>query len=226
MTLYMLFAGLGTSVYIGLVYADATFFRDDSPIFTALMSNVLAALLLLCAYRLQRIHLFNVALVAAWGRRIVVAVLIVFAGAVVVLIAATREPAGAQTCSGRCRTEAEPMVAGASIASAQVAAVGSESAPAVTGGSTLFHERGCAGCHRADATGIGPTLYGLFGSPVQDPTCGVAFVDESYVRETIENPAATVAVGPQPVMASFDGQLTPSELQDLVEYLKSLSARP
>ena len=80
MTLYMLFAGLGTSVYIGLVDADATFFRDDSPMFAALLSNVVAALLLLCAYRVRTIHLFNVALGAAWERRIVVAV-IAFKGA-------------------------------------------------------------------------------------------------------------------------------------------------
>ena len=96
----------------------------------------------------------------------------------------------------------------------------------MAGGRTLFYERGCAGCHRPDATGIGPTLRGLFGSPVQDPACGVAFVDESYLREAIENPSATVAVGFAPVMPSFAGQLTEKDLQALIEYLMSLSVRP
>jgi len=92
-------------------------------------------------------------------------------------------------------------------------------------GKRLFQQRGCAGCHEADSTGAGPTLDGLFGRPVQDPACGVAFVDESYLREGIENPSATVAVGFPPLMPSFAGQLTEKELQALIEYLKSLSAR-
>jgi mono/diheme cytochrome c family protein len=229
MTLYMLFAGLGTSVYIGMAYADAAFFDFDSPLFFAFLSNVLAALLLLCGYRLQRTHSFSVGHASAWGTRIVVGALVVFAGTVAVLIAATREPGRSLTCSGHCGTEDEGVVAGASIASpigSQTAAVGSESARAVAGGRTLFYERGCAGCHRPDATGIGPTLHRLFGSPVQDPACGFAFVDESYLREAIENPSATVAVGFPPVMPSFAGQLTEKDLQALIEYLMSLSVRP
>jgi len=99
--------------------------------------------------------------------------------------------------------------------------VGSESARALAAGRTLFQERGCVGCHQPDATGVGPTLHGLFGSPVQDPACGVAFVDESYLSEAILNPSATVAVGflPMPTLA---GQLTEEELQALIVYLKSL----
>jgi mono/diheme cytochrome c family protein len=229
MTLYMLFAGLGTSVYIGMAYADAAFFDFDSPLFFAFLSNVLAALLLLCGCRLQRTHSFSVGDASAWGTRIVVAALVVFAGTVAVRIAATREPGRSLSCSGHSGTEDEGVVAGASIASpigSQTAAVGSESARAVAGGRTLFYERGCAGCHRPDATGIGPTLHGLFGSPVQDPACGVAFVDGSYLREAIENPSATVAVGFPPVMPSFAGQLTEKDLQALIEYLMSLSVRP
>jgi len=36
----------------------------------------------------------------------------------------------------------------------------------------------------------------------------------------------TVAMGYPPVMPTFAGQLTEAELQALIEYLKSLSARP
>ena len=60
MTLYMLFAGLGTSVYIGLAYADAAFFGYNRPLFCALLSNVLAALFLLGAYHLLKMHSFGV----------------------------------------------------------------------------------------------------------------------------------------------------------------------
>ena len=103
----------------------------------------------------------------------------------------------------------------------QSAVVGGES-QAASEGRSLFQQRGCAGCHRADSTGVGPRLDGLFGSPVQDPACGVANVDESYLRDAIENPSATVAVGFAPVMPTFAGLLTEEELQALVEYLKSL----
>jgi cytochrome c oxidase subunit 2 len=48
-------------------------------------------------------------------------------------------------------------------------------------------------------------------------------VDESYLREAILNPSATVAVGFPPVMPTFAGQLTEEELQALIVYVKSLS---
>jgi cytochrome c oxidase subunit 2 len=66
-------------------------------------------------------------------------------------------------------------------------------------------------------------LHGLFGSPVQDRERGVAIVDESYLREAILNPSATVAEGFAPDMPTFAGQLTEEELQALIVYLKSLS---
>jgi len=107
--------------------ADAAFFDFDSPLFFAFLSNVLAGLLLLCGYRLQRTHSFSVGHASAWGTRIVVGALVVFAGTVAVLIAATREPGRSLTCSGHCGTEDEGVVAGASIASA----IGSQTAAAL-----------------------------------------------------------------------------------------------
>jgi len=103
----------------------------------------------------------------------------------------------------------------------QVVALDGES-QAMALGRTLFQERGCAGCHRSDSPGIGPALDGLFGSPVQDPACGVTVVNESYLREAILNPTNTVAMGFLPMMPTFSGHLTEEELQALVVYLKSL----
>ena len=105
----------------------------------------------------------------------------------------------------------------------QAAVVGSESARALAAGRTLFQERGCAGCHEPDKCGVGPTLHGLFGSTVQDPGGGATIVDESYLRVAILNPSATVAVGFEPLMPTFAGQLTEEELQALIVHLKSLS---
>src|SRR5262245_51439129 len=144
-------------------------------------------------------------------------------------IGATREHGNAQTCVGRCRTGSGAIMVEASTAlpaGFQAAALRSESARAVAAGRKLFQERGCVSCHRPDGTGIGPTLHGLFGSAVRDPACGVANVDESYLRESILNPPAMSAAGYAPVMPTFAGLLTEEELQALVEYLKSLSDRP
>jgi len=43
------------------------------------------------------------------------------------------------------------------------------------------------------------------------------FVDESYLREAILNPSATVAVGFAPIMPTFVGLLTEEDLQALIE---------
>jgi cytochrome c oxidase subunit 2 len=131
-------------------------------------------------------------------------------------------------CAAPCGKGRDAIAGDKTLASAdrsQSAVVRGES-QAVAAGRRFFQQRGCAGCHKADSTGVGPTLDGLFGRPVQDPACGVAFVDESYLREAIETPSATIAVGFPPVMPSFAGLLTDEELQALIEYLKSLSARP
>ena len=228
MTLYILFAGLGSLIYIGVAYAESAFLGYSSP-FTAFVSNVLAGLFLFCAYRLLQMDSCVIGLASALGRRIVVTALVFLVGGVAILIAATQEPGHALTCAGQCRTEVDGKVAeaiGALPTESHAAVVGSESARALALGMELFHERGCAGCHRPDGTGVGPALNGLFGSPVQDPACGMASVDESYLREAILTPSATVAMGFPSAMPTFAGQLTEEEVQALVEYLKSLSARP
>jgi mono/diheme cytochrome c family protein len=218
MTLFMLFAGLGILIYTSVAFAQAAVSGlTSAPIafdlqfaFLVSLSMLLAADLFFNANALLRKH-SRVDRAFAWRRRVVVLVLIFLAGGVAIVIAAGREPGDAFITlpDGSQATLVGPEVG---------------RAPAV--GQTLFQARGCVNCHRPDGTGVGPTLHGLFGSPVQDPACGVAFVDESYVREAIENPLATLAVGFPPVMPTFAGLLTEEELQALVEYVKSLSIRP
>ena len=90
-------------------------------------------------------------------------------------------------------------------------------------GEKLFRELGCIGCHYPDGKGIGPSLNGLFGSPVTEPGGGALTVDEEYVREAILNPSAAVAAGVAPVMATFAGRVTEEQLRALIAYVKSLS---
>src|SRR5262245_49899481 len=120
-----------------------------------------------------------------------------------------------ESCAGQCRE-------GRQTNRAPSAGVRGES-KVVAAGKRLFQQRGCVDCH---LTGVGPSLDGVFGRPVQDPTCGVAIVDDAYLREAILDPSATVAAGYPPVMPAFQGLLTEEELQSLIEYLKSLSDRP
>ena len=232
MTLYMLFAGLGILIYAGVALAEAAVSGLRSAhiafglqfAFLASLSLLLAVDIFFNANLLLRKH-SRVDRASVWTRRIVVVAVVFLAGGVAVLVAATREPGDALTCAGQCGAGNEPIAEASNLLpnGPQAAVVGGESVRAVDAGRKVFQERGCVGCHRPDATGVGPTLQGLFGSPVQDPACGVAIVDESYLREAIDNPSATVAVGFPPVMPSFTGQLTEEELQALIVYMKSLS---
>ncbi len=241
MTLYMLFAGLGILIYASAALAETAIaavsnshiafgFQLFQVAYVASLSVFFAAVILLYANRVprQRSSSIDHATPAAWRERIVVIAFLLFGGGIAVLIAATGDAGHALVCSGQCGAGPDAIVDEESLISGDrsPSAVAGGESQALAFGMTLFEDRSCAGCDKADSTGVGPRLDGLFGSPVQDPGCGVAIVDESYLREAIENPSATVAVGFPPVMPSFAGQLTEKELQALIEYLKSLSARP
>jgi mono/diheme cytochrome c family protein len=90
----------------------------------------------------------------------------------------------------------------------------------------LFGSKGCSACHMiteiASARGnIGPPLdqIGVVGATRKPGTSA-----EDYIRESILTPAATLSPGFQNLMPSFQGQLTPDELNTLVEYLAGLGA--
>jgi cytochrome c oxidase subunit 2 len=100
---------------------------------------------------------------------------------------------------------------------------GSESASSQ--GQKLFQERGCASCHQTEAggqQGRGPTLYGLFGRKQAVEGGQEVTVDEAYVRESILNPQAHIAVGFQNIMPTFQGQLSEEQVLQLVAYIRSL----
>jgi cytochrome c oxidase subunit 2 len=47
-------------------------------------------------------------------------------------------------------------------------------------------------------------------------------VDEAYLRESILDPRARIGVGYDPIMPSFQGQLSEEQVLQLISYLKSL----
>ncbi len=89
-------------------------------------------------------------------------------------------------------------------------------------GQQLFADLACNTCHRSDLQGRGPVLEGVFGTTVTLQSGQKLVVDEGYVRESILMPAAKIVAGYQPIMPTFQGQVSEEQLLALVEYVKSL----
>ncbi|MGH2627119.1 MAG: c-type cytochrome, partial [Anaerolineales bacterium] len=83
----------------------------------------------------------------------------------------------------------------------------------------------CDTCHRPGAGGRAPrapALEGVFGSQVALAGGQVVIADENYLRESILQPAARVTAGWNPIMPTYQGQVTEEQLNQLIAYLKSL----
>jgi len=89
-------------------------------------------------------------------------------------------------------------------------------------GFELFRRLGCSGCHGPDSTHRAPKLEGLYGRPVPLDGGRVTVADDQYLRDSILYPARDVAAGYAPIMPTFAGQVSESDLIRLVAYLKSI----
>jgi cytochrome c oxidase subunit 2 len=97
-----------------------------------------------------------------------------------------------------------------------------QQSPAVAG-QQLFQTLGCVSCHGANGEGgRGPALAGLFGRQVYLTNGQTLIADEAYVRESIENPQAKLVSGFGPIMPTFQGQVTPEQLIQIMSFIKSL----
>ncbi len=92
------------------------------------------------------------------------------------------------------------------------------------GGQKLFRDLACDTCHRGDTGARGPDLAGLFGKPVTLQAGNKVVADDSYIRESIVNPAGKVVFGYQSIMPTFQGQISEEGLLQLLAYIKSLEA--
>ncbi|HEX6385210.1 MAG TPA: cytochrome c oxidase subunit II, partial [Anaerolineae bacterium] len=96
-------------------------------------------------------------------------------------------------------------------------------APLAEVGEQLFQRLDCDSCHRPDGSGRGPSLVGVFGSEVRLESGQVVTADEDYIRESILDPHEKIVAGYEPIMPSYEGQVSEVELQQLVAYISSLS---
>jgi cytochrome c oxidase subunit 2 len=97
--------------------------------------------------------------------------------------------------------------------------------PMAVAGQQLFNKLGCAGCHNANGSGIGPSLTNVFGYDQALADGSTVPADENYIRESILNSTAKVVKGYQPVMPPYVGQLTDDQVNQLLAYVKTLSNR-
>lgn len=90
-------------------------------------------------------------------------------------------------------------------------------------GEELFQQNACQSCHSLDGSdGVGPTMQNLYGSEESLDDGSTVTADEDYLYESIVDPNAKVVEGYAPAMASYDF-LSESEVESLVEYIKTLS---
>ncbi|MBI1881347.1 MAG: cytochrome c oxidase subunit II [Chloroflexi bacterium] len=96
--------------------------------------------------------------------------------------------------------------------------------PLAEAGEALFQQLGCATCHQADERGRGPSLVGVFGQEVELEGGQTVTADEEYLRESVLNPRAKIVAGYTSIMPTYQGQISDEGLQQIVAYLKSLTA--
>jgi cytochrome c oxidase subunit 2 len=114
----------------------------------------------------------------------------------------------------------QPIGAEGTGATAQVAF----DVEAAARGETLAAESGCLACHAIDGTaGTGPTFRGLAGATRPLESGESVPADDAYVFNSIVDPQSQVVAGFEPVMpTTYSETLTETEINDLVEYIKSL----
>jgi cytochrome c oxidase subunit 2 len=88
---------------------------------------------------------------------------------------------------------------------------------AVAGGK-LYQRLGCANCHGR----ICPTLDGVYMKNVPLADGRIVRADEAYLRESIVDPGAKIVAGFPNVMPSFRGQVSETEILELIAYIRSL----
>ena len=97
-------------------------------------------------------------------------------------------------------------------------------------GKKLFEGTRCASCHPVDpavttidgAAARGPLLAGIYGKEVALKDGGKAVVNDDYIRESMMRPLAKVVAGFEPVMPTFEGQLSEEQIIQIAAYIKSL----
>ena len=127
-------------------------------------------------------------------------------------------------CDQYCGTSHSAMIGWVTVMQpaeyAQWLSSGSAERSLVEDGAELYHQYACSTCHD---TGKGPSLLGLYGSPVKLTNGQTVIADDAYIRESILIPSAKIVAGYKPIMPAFQGQLNEEQMLQLSAYIKSLT---
>ena len=124
------------------------------------------------------------------------------------------------------------------VAGADVSAASGESSPSkaqakaqgsstesslVDQGKLVYQNKGCMACHSIDGSKkVGPTLAKLYGSKVELVDGRTVTADENFIRKHIEEPNSATVKGYSPVMPTFKGLISETEMNALIAFIKSL----
>ena len=97
----------------------------------------------------------------------------------------------------------------------------------VATGRRIMQNIGCFACHSIDGTKlVGPSFQGIWSAEhtvVTDGDERQVTVDEEYIRRSIYEPNADVVDGfNKGLMLSYEGQLSDEDIDNIIEYLKTL----
>jgi len=89
-------------------------------------------------------------------------------------------------------------------------------------GARLFQSYGCSGCHGGNGSVRAPLLNNVFGRPVPLANGETVIADDMYIRDSILQPKKQVVGGFEPVMPTYQGQISEDDLMQIAYYIKSL----
>jgi cytochrome c oxidase subunit II len=85
------------------------------------------------------------------------------------------------------------------------------------------YENKCKSCHTiSGARLVGPSWKGLYGATREFESGPSVVADDNYLRESILNPNAKVVKTYPPAMPPYQGQLTDDEINEIIEYIKTI----
>lgn len=133
-------------------------------------------------------------------------------------------------CSQYCGTDHSRMVGWVYVMEPAEHAkwLAGQPAPAslVAQGERAFRNRGCSGCHAPNSSIRAPLLDGIYGKRVPLSNSTLVTADDEYLRDSILQPNKQIAAGYQPIMPTFQGQISEEEVNAIIAYLKSLANQP
>jgi cytochrome c oxidase subunit 2 len=92
----------------------------------------------------------------------------------------------------------------------------------------IIRRNGCIACHSLDgSTIVGPSFKGIFGEETTVLANGdeqQITVNEAYIRESLMTPNAKIVKGFRSgLMQSYKGTVTEEDIQQIIEYIKTLN---